>query len=256
MARRRTADRTMRRETRRDPAPPSTVTSTLPSGSRRPTSATAPGMKPPSSRRVNEPRLSSTSSLMRKRRTRSPAPTSASGRVATAGAGECEPGIGLPCGQVAGSPSSSTRRASTSSEITCSQRPASRCTLAHSRPMTSTSRRSARRCLRTTFSASARPLVGQREPPAVPSHVPLLDEAVEHLGDRRRRPAQPFGDAGLDDRDALLAQGEDRLEVLLDGGVVLLGRVALGPLLSHDTVRPRAARRARGCGRRSRTGAT
>ena len=35
------------RETRMAPVPPSTVTSTVPSGSRPPTSATAPGMKPP-----------------------------------------------------------------------------------------------------------------------------------------------------------------------------------------------------------------
>ena len=83
--RRRTAGRTGPRETRMAPAPPSTVTSTLPSASRPPTAATAPGMKPPSSSRVSEPRLSSTSSLMRRRRTRSPAPTSASGRVADGG---------------------------------------------------------------------------------------------------------------------------------------------------------------------------
>ena len=59
------------------------------------------------------------------------------------------PGIGLPCGHVAGSPRSSTSFSSTSAEIACSQRSASLCTFSHSSPMTSTSRRSARRWRRT-----------------------------------------------------------------------------------------------------------
>ena len=41
-------------------------------------------------------------------------------------------------------------------------------------------------------------------------------QPIEHLGDRRGRLAQPFGQAGLDHRDALFLQGEDRLQVLLD----------------------------------------
>ena len=44
-------------------------------------------MKPPSSSNVSDPRFSSTSSLMRRSRTRSPSPTSARGRVATGGRG-------------------------------------------------------------------------------------------------------------------------------------------------------------------------
>ena len=254
-ARRRTSGRRDRVETRRFSSPPSTVTSTVPSVSRPPTNATAPGMKPPSSSNVSDPRFSSTSSLMRKSRTRSPTPTSASGRVATDGAAECEPGIGLPCGHVAGSPSSSTSRASTSSEITCSQRPASRCTLCHSSPMTSTRSRSARRCLRTTFSASARPLSVSESRRPSRRHIAVLNQPIQHFGDGRCRAAQALGDARLDHRDALLGQPEHRLEVLLDRRVVLLGCVATRGVVSHrGSGRPRAARRARGCGRRSRTG--
>ena len=69
-----------------------------------------------------------------------------------------EPGIGLPCGHVAGSPSSNTSFSSTSAEIACSQRSASRCTFSHSSPITSMSSRSASRCRRTTVVARLRPL--------------------------------------------------------------------------------------------------
>ncbi|AAS05144.1 IdeR [Mycobacterium avium subsp. paratuberculosis K-10] len=68
------------------------------------------------------------------------------------------PGIGLPNGEVVGLFSTLTRRRSTSSLITCSQRHASACTSSQGSRMTSTSSRSASRCLRITATASARPL--------------------------------------------------------------------------------------------------
>ncbi len=67
------------------------------------------------------------------------------------------PGIGLPCGQVAGSPRICTNRAITSSDITCSQRPASSWTRCQGSPMTSTRRHSASRCLRKTVCATPWP---------------------------------------------------------------------------------------------------
>src|SRR5664280_813409 len=68
-----------------------------------------------------------------------------SGPVSTAFA---EPGIGLPCGQVAGSPSRATRWRSRLALIACSSRPASSCTWCHGTPSTSVSSRSANRCRR------------------------------------------------------------------------------------------------------------
>ncbi|CAB4790132.1 unannotated protein [freshwater metagenome] len=70
--------------------------------------------------------------------------------------------MGFPCGQVAGSPKRIISFSSTSAEIACSQRAASLWTFSHSRPITSTSRRSARRCRRTTVVANARPLSVRR----------------------------------------------------------------------------------------------
>src|SRR5690606_31150504 len=60
-------------------------------------------------------------------------------------------------GDSVGWSSSSSSRRSTCSLMTCSQRQASSCTYAQSRPMTSASRRSASRCLRMTCRARRRP---------------------------------------------------------------------------------------------------
>ena len=83
----------------------------------------------------------------------------------------------------------------------------------------STSRRSASRCLRTTPSASDGPLRGHGDLPGAPDDQVVGLEPVEHLRHRRRRLVQALGQAGLDDRDPLFLEGEDRLEVLLDRGM-------------------------------------
>ena len=46
-------------------------------------------------------------------------------------------------------------------------------------------------------------------------------EPLDHLGHGRARHHEPIGDAGLDDVDVVLLQLEDRLAVLLEGGVEL-----------------------------------
>ena len=60
-----------------------------------------------------------------------------------------EPGIGLPWGQLPGSPSSATRCRSRLSLMACSSRQASSCTCGHGTFSTSTSSTSASRCLRS-----------------------------------------------------------------------------------------------------------
>ena len=97
--------------------------------------------------------------------TGSPAVPTASTRLITpsmkAGAAgspnSSNPGIGLPYGLSVGWSSISSKRRSTCSLITCSQRQASSCTNAQSRPITSARSRSARRCLRITWMARRRP---------------------------------------------------------------------------------------------------
>ena len=121
--------------------------------------------------------------------------------------------------------------------------------------MTSTSRRSARRCLRTTFSASARPLSVSDSRRPSRCDVPVLDQAVEHLGDRRGGAAEALGDAGLNHRHALLGQARasSRGTPRPAGGTP--GRERGRRAQAWQCPRPAtAARRARGCGRRSRTG--
>ena len=82
------------------------------------------------------------------------APSSAAG---TSTPSRSRPGIGLPYGDVVGLLRTASSRRSTLSLITCSQRQASSWTSSHGRPMTSTSSRSARRCLRITATARRRP---------------------------------------------------------------------------------------------------
>ena len=100
------------------------------------------------------------------------------------------------------------------------------------------------------------PTLSQREPAAIPGHVPVLSQAVQHLGDRRCGPPQPLRDAGLNHRHTLLRERQHGLEVLLDGRVVFLGLMGGAAVLSHGNGRKRAARRGRGCGRRSRRAAS
>ena len=131
--------------------------------------------------------------------------------------------MGLPCGHVDGLPRIATKRASTSSEITCSHRPASTWALCHGRPTTSTRKRSARRCLRTTLSARSRPFGREREPLAVALEVALRGQALDHLRHRLGAVAEALDEASLDDLHALLVQGVDRLEVLLERRVEAVG---------------------------------
>nr|AAC46161.1 putative sporulation protein [Streptomyces lavendulae subsp. lavendulae] len=84
-------------------------------------------------------------------------PSSRNGSASAFSPSSSSPGIGFPYGDSVGWRSSSSTRRSTASLITCSQRQASACTCSHSSPMTSTSRHSARRCLRITRVASLRP---------------------------------------------------------------------------------------------------
>src|SRR5438067_914236 len=67
--------------------------------------------------------------------------------------------MGLPCGHVVGCSSMRLIAASTLSESTCSHLPASAWASAQLRPRMSVRKRSARRCRRTTRSASAKPRV-------------------------------------------------------------------------------------------------
>ena len=155
-----------------------------------------------------------------------------------------EPGIGLPWGQVLGFPRISTRRASTSSEITCSHRSASACTLCHGSPITSVSSRSAKRCLRMTLVASFRPGTVRDDRPSLDLDVAGLLETVHHFGHGGRRVADVFGQAGLYDLASLLFEVEDRLQVLF---VREGGRRALPRCWAY---RESTATRGRGYGRR------
>ncbi len=103
--------------------------------------------------------------------------------------GSSEPGIGLPCGHVVGSPSTRTMAASTSSEITCSHLPASLWATAHERPSMSVRNRSASRCRRTTRSASFRPAAVRSMRVAVEGDEALDLHALDHL--RHGRPGHP-----------------------------------------------------------------
>ena len=104
----------------------------------------------------------STCSVTRSRRTWSPGADSA--RACRSWRGTPAPGMGLPCGQVGGVARAARpaaprpRRRSRAPTGT-----ASRWALCQSRPMTSVSRRSASRCLRTTLSARSRPFVVRRD---------------------------------------------------------------------------------------------
>ena len=106
------------------------------------------------------------------------------------------PGIGLPYGDSVGWSSSSSRRRSTCSLITCSQRQASSCTYAQSRPMTSASRRSASRCLRMTCIAARAAVVGELEVTvALDDDEAVALHAADGLRDGRAGVAEALGDA-------------------------------------------------------------
>ena len=150
-------------------------------------------------------RSTSTCSVTRSSRTWSPRLGAGEGRQVAVRRPPA-PGMGLPCGQVGGLPSRMTSRSSTSSEMTCSQRHASTWALCQGRPITSVSRRSARRCLRTTLMARPRPLSGQGDEAALGVDPALAPQPADHLRHRRRRTSEPLGQAGLDDRDAFLLQ--------------------------------------------------
>src|SRR5699024_7028343 len=129
------------------------------------TSASAPGMTPAVFRRFMYVGSTCRISLICRTVTaygppsgRSDRRTASAGISAPAGtSSSSRPGIGLPKGERVNSSSTFSRRRSTSSLMTCSQRHASSWTLSHSRPMTSVSRRSASRCLRITAVARERP---------------------------------------------------------------------------------------------------
>ena len=242
------------RETRIASGAPSTVTSTVPSGSRPPTLATTPGMKPPSSSRVSEPRFSSTSSLIRNRRTRSPSPASARGLVGHPGQRRARSGdrIAVRAGRRVAEQLDQPGLDVVGDHVL----PAARLPvhLGPLEPDDVDEQPLGQAVLAHDLLRQGPPAVGEEQPPSFPGHVPVLGEPVQHLGHGRGGAAQALGDAGLNHRDALLAEREHGLEVLLDGRVVLLRRV--GAVLSHGSgPRPRTgARRGRGCGRRTRPG--
>src|SRR5439155_14506642 len=77
---------------------------------------------------------------------------------------------------------------------------------------------------------------------AVEAQIPLIPQAPDHLGHRRRRMPEPFDQAGLYHTAALLAQLEDRFEILLERRVDALG---------HGSSVPRSLRGRPGFGVRS-----
>ena len=62
---------------------------------------------------------------------------------------------------------------------------------------------------------------GEADGVVVDGDEALALEPLDHLGHGRARHHEPVGDAGLDDVDVVLAELEDRLAVLLEGGVEL-----------------------------------
>ena len=107
---------------------------------------------------------------------------------------------------------------STRSDMTCSQRHASSWTYSHSRPMTSTSSRSARRCLRMTRVAMQPAVVGELEVAVAREREQAVALHPGHgLRHGRARVAEALGDTGAQGDDPLLLELEDRLEVHLGG---------------------------------------
>ena len=110
----------------------------------------------------------------------------------------------------------------------------------------------------------AQPVVGEADGP-VDGDQALLLHAVDHLRHGRAGHVEPLGDAGLDDVDVVLAQLEDGLAVLLERRVVL-GRLvgghagsvrgdldaatAVGTVGAHGPPTPPATRRPHGARRR------
>jgi hypothetical protein len=94
-------------------------------------------------------------------------PTAISDSGTVVGASYSEPGMGLPCGQVVGLPSTRFMATSTASLITCSHLPASWCASAHDSPSMSVRKRSARRWRRTTRCANSCPLAVRRMAPSL-----------------------------------------------------------------------------------------
>ena len=127
-----------------------------------------------------------------------------------------EPGSGCRTATRSGWSSSSSRRRSTCSLITCSQRQASSCTNAQSSPMTSDSRRSASRCLRITCMARVRPSGVQRQVAvALDVHQTVALHPPDRLRHGRARVPEALGDAGAQRDDALLLEVEDRPQIHL-----------------------------------------
>ena len=102
--------------------------------------------------------------------------------------------------------------------MTCSHLPASWCASAHDSSRMSVRKRSARRCRRTTCSASSMP-AGEADAAVVVIRPRL--EPAHHLADGRAADLQPVGDAGLDHVDVVLGELEDALAVLLERRMVL-----------------------------------
>ena len=86
------------------------------------------------------------------------------------------------------------------------------------------------------------PALGEADA-AVGRDQPFVLEPAHHLAHRRAADLQPVGDARLDDVDIVLGQLEDRLAVLLEGGMVLSG----GRHVSECTRGSRGAVRALPC---------
>ena len=112
----------------------------------------------------------------------------------------------------------SSRRRSTSSLMTCSQRHASACTRSQSSSSRSTSMHSASRCLRITRAAIACPAgLSSDEPVLAHGQQAVALHAGHRLGHGRPALLEPFGDPGPHRRRALLLELEDRAQVHLRG---------------------------------------
>ena len=154
-----------------------------------------------------------------------------------------EPGIGLPCGHVVGSPSRSL--------IACLDRLADD-VLPAARLVVGLGPRQLQDVGEETLGetvAAHDPFAelltrrGQRD--AVGGgDQPLRLEALHHLAHRRAADLQPLGDAGLDDLDVVFAEFVDALAVFLEGRMVLsLGWHGRSVPLRTQALRPDIDRR-------------
>ena len=132
----------------------------------------------------------------------------------------------MPYGDSVGCPRISSSRRSTVSLITCSHRQASSCTSCQSRPITSTSRHSAKRCLRITRVAADRPGGGQLDPAVIgDSQQAVTLHPRDRLRDRRHALLEPLSDPGPQRDDAFFLELEHGPQIHLRGVDEVVGMV-------------------------------